>query len=392
MKKQFLTLSLALGITVNVNSTNALASGEFTDVTPTFWAYEEIQNLKDKGIAEAKIGNYYKPADNIKRSKAARMLVKAKGLENSNYFDVNYPDVSKDNEDYKYIAIATQEGIFRGKNDGTFGPDEELTRGQMAKVIVETFDLKGKYPKEFKDVPISNWAHDYISELAAAEVTTGYSDGTFRSGLKTTRAQMAAFIYRAIEGSRFEDPNLSSYASTGYFEVNNGLVYFKENNDLFLLDENLNPYINVQVHRLASVLLDKESYLYLAYNKGFKEYGIQSKAVIKYASNSQSAQYGIPYFSFNLYDQTPFNVKSDWQNNQFSNHAEISLLISDRSLTVNQTQKLYDCLEVLFPEDAKGIHSLIFHHSGEQVSKNLSKVKVDLISDEGKVYVYFTRR
>ena len=49
--------------------------------------------------------------------------------------------------------------------DGKFDPNGEMTRAQLAKVLVEAFNLKGSTAASFKDVPKDHWAHEYINIL-----------------------------------------------------------------------------------------------------------------------------------------------------------------------------------------------------------------------------------
>ena len=283
-----------------------LTQSNFNDISQGYWAYKEIQFLKDKGIAEALTGNLFKPNDMINRADAARMLVKALGLALTNIPDVNYSDVTKSHPDYNYIAIATREGIFSGKGNGTFGPEEPLTRGQMAKVIVETFDFKGVYPKPFKD--ISNyWAKDYILALAANEVTTGYLDATFKPNNKTTRAQMSAFIYRAINGSIFQDPEIKRWSSTDYYVLQNGFIYFKGNDGKqspYMINEKFNSLVNQQIYALSKAIVNTEKYTEI--RDGDDVVHISS------ARNPMFVAAGNSAFSYMLFKNGPFNNKANF--------------------------------------------------------------------------------
>ena len=87
-------------------------------------------------------------------------------------------------------------GVTRGYGDGTFRPDQSVTRAQMAAFLTRAFDLPNADDAGFSDIE-GNTHYDAINALAASGITRGYGDGTFRPGQDTTRAQMAAFITRA---------------------------------------------------------------------------------------------------------------------------------------------------------------------------------------------------
>ncbi|WP_162595910.1 S-layer homology domain-containing protein [Bacillus sp. CGMCC 1.16541] len=68
----------------------------------------------------------------------------------------------------------------------------------MARMITTAFDLKGESKITFKDVPKQYWAYPYITKIAANNITTGYSDQTFRPKNKVSRAQFSVFLSRSL--------------------------------------------------------------------------------------------------------------------------------------------------------------------------------------------------
>jgi hypothetical protein len=107
---------------------------------------------------------------------------------------------------YDYIMAIDDADITSGYSDGTYRPSGNVTRAQMA-----VFIIKAKYGDDFSygstpyftDVPSGQWAFKYIQKMYEESITTGYSDGTYRPGGNVTRGQMAAFIVRALYGESF---------------------------------------------------------------------------------------------------------------------------------------------------------------------------------------------
>lgn len=126
------------------------------------------------------------------RAEIAEAIVKELGLpipeETPAFSDVpaNHPQADA-------ISAVETAGIFSGDN-GEFHPDGLLTRAQMAKVLVEAFDLKGSSDANFKDVPSDHWAADYINILAHNHVTSGYGDGNYGLSDNVTAAQLQKFM------------------------------------------------------------------------------------------------------------------------------------------------------------------------------------------------------
>jgi hypothetical protein len=106
-----------------------------------------------------------------------------------------FSDVAVDHPQHDAIIAVSDAGIFSG-NNGKFDPSGELTRAQLAKVLVEAFDLKGSTETSFKDVPKDHWASEYINILYHNEITTGYGDGNFGLSDKVTASQFKKFTDR----------------------------------------------------------------------------------------------------------------------------------------------------------------------------------------------------
>lgn len=109
--------------------------------------------------------------------------------------DSVFSDVSNQHPQLGAIAAVAAAGIFTGSN-GSFNPDGQLTRAQLAKVLVEAFGLEGTSGATFTDVPATHWAKDYIAILAHNEITTGYADGRFGVNDYVTLSQLNTFIDR----------------------------------------------------------------------------------------------------------------------------------------------------------------------------------------------------
>ncbi|OZI10752.1 hypothetical protein CEW92_15085 [Bacillaceae bacterium SAS-127] len=176
------------------------SSVDFTDVVSDFWAYKEIQFIADKGYINGYKDGSFQPNKVVTRAHAAKLLANALNYDHKLIKDsTNFKDVAPDNEFLPYIRFLKQKGVLSGFKDGTFRPNDELTRAQLAKLLSIAFELKGHSPKPFKDVSKNYWAAPYINALAANGITVGNSNGTFGPNQKVTRAQAAVFLYRTVK-------------------------------------------------------------------------------------------------------------------------------------------------------------------------------------------------
>ncbi|WP_433744890.1 phosphodiester glycosidase family protein [Falsibacillus pallidus] len=170
----------------------------FTDVPNDHWAQVEINYLTNKNVINGYQNGSFLPENSLTRAHAAALLARALNLDTKNVNDPHYQDLGANDLYYNEIAAVTKAGIMNGKNNGTeFDAEGLLTRAQMAAILARAYDLSGTVSDPFKDVPPSYWAYKEIHALLANGITTGYeADHTFKPNNTVTRAQFSAFLYR----------------------------------------------------------------------------------------------------------------------------------------------------------------------------------------------------
>ncbi len=168
----------------------------FKDVNENTFGSSEIEYLAERNIIKGYPDGTYRPNQRLTRSQAASMLARAFELETENRPNPRYRDVKEDFHAYPEIAAVTDEGMMRG-NGTLFSPNDYLTRAQMATILVRAFDLEGERKGVFNDVDSDYWAYDEIEILASHGIARG-SNGNFRPGEAVTRAQFAVFLKRAL--------------------------------------------------------------------------------------------------------------------------------------------------------------------------------------------------
>jgi murein tripeptide amidase MpaA len=164
------------------------------------WAQDSIGLLKDRNITEGMADGSFGVNKNITRGESAALIIKALQLEIENNPNPNFVDVKVSDTFYKYIAAIVKEGIMIGKTDSQFKPGDTLTRAEMAKILVNAFDLESNgNNKAFSDVKTNYWAYDSIRTLASLDITGGYPDRTFKPGQPIKRAEFAALLAKTIK-------------------------------------------------------------------------------------------------------------------------------------------------------------------------------------------------
>ena len=167
---------------------------------------KEIYQLVNLGIIQGYPDKTFKPYNFITRAQGVAMIIREMDLDTNNRQNPNFKDIDSNYRFYDVIATAVEEGIIDGFIDDTFRPEAEMTRAQMAKILVNAYDLKLKKleSKNFDDVPATYWAYEYINILASNGITIGYEDGTFKPTGNLTRLDFSLFLYRYIDQVKSE--------------------------------------------------------------------------------------------------------------------------------------------------------------------------------------------
>lgn len=170
---------------------------KFKDVPKSHWAYESVLDMTNKGIVSGYPDGTFKPNNSVTRGQTAIFIGRALKLDTKGAKNPGFSDVNSKTSGADYIFSLTNQGVF--SKSKKFNPNSPLTRAQMSKVIVEAFDIKVVKGKTFKDVPKNHWAADYISTMAATGITSGKTKTTFDPNSPVTRVQMVAFIDRTLD-------------------------------------------------------------------------------------------------------------------------------------------------------------------------------------------------
>ncbi|WP_018922856.1 S-layer homology domain-containing protein [Salsuginibacillus kocurii] len=154
------------------------AETEYSDVDADFWGYEEIDYLTGQGIIEGSPDGTFSPNNEVSRADAAIMMARSLDLETTDRPNPGFNDMSEDHYAYYYAAAVADEGVISGTPDGNYLPDEPLERGQMAALIDRAFELgAGSADYEFADVDENNPYYSSIDALAANQISIGYKGG-----------------------------------------------------------------------------------------------------------------------------------------------------------------------------------------------------------------------
>lgn len=185
----------------------AATSGEaqFND-TANYWAGSFVDWLKTSGITTGYEDGSFRPNQSITRQQFAVMLYRYLGLDGTKYENTELPFADNAQiAEYAKTAIKTlyAQGILNGSEENGkvyFKPSNSLTRAQASTMIGRT-QARGYAAADLsftdgKTIPA--YAMFYIQTMAAQKVISGYEDGTFRPNANITRGQMAKILYNLL--------------------------------------------------------------------------------------------------------------------------------------------------------------------------------------------------
>ncbi|MEX1028564.1 MAG: S8 family serine peptidase [Paenibacillaceae bacterium] len=177
-------------------STESLIAG-FQDIRG-HWAQKNIVSLVNRSIVSG-YGDYtFRPNRTISRGEAIALIAQAFKLKDTT--SINFKDLSSEHWAYDYIRQGIDAGIIAGYEDGSFRPDQAISRAEMAVMIAKALKMKGTIGTlPFIDINQNNWAAPYIREMKAKGYITGYVNNTFQPAGKATRAEYVTVLIGALD-------------------------------------------------------------------------------------------------------------------------------------------------------------------------------------------------
>ncbi len=168
----------------------------FADVDADHPFHFQITAMAVHGVIQGYPDGTFRPTVAVTRQAAAAFLYRLAG-EPMVTSEAGFDDVPSDHRFHDAIAWMVEQDITRGYPDGTFRPTASVTR-QAAAAFLWRFDgeqeaLQGA---EFSDVPADHPFHGAIAWMADLDISQGWPDGTFRPNEDVTRQSLAAFLSR----------------------------------------------------------------------------------------------------------------------------------------------------------------------------------------------------
>ena len=191
------------GIVIPPNNNNGTDGVKFTDIAG-HWAEKEIIEMAKAGVINGRSETEFAPEETMTRAEYAALIRRAIGLNLSSY-QGGYGDVDGNAWYANEIQAIVNAGIMIGDAEGTFRPEETITRQEAAKVIVTAYlfkmniqDIANTNISFYDSHEIAGWAAEYVQKAVASGLMNGMGDGLFAPAQNMTRAQGATIIARLL--------------------------------------------------------------------------------------------------------------------------------------------------------------------------------------------------
>ncbi|MCH5210681.1 MAG: S-layer homology domain-containing protein [Oscillospiraceae bacterium] len=172
-------------------------------VTPVPTDKPLINDEYTKPYASGYEDGSFRPDNNITRAELAAMIARLiNGDDIPATYSSSFFDVPADIWYNKYVGYLEAYNVLSGYEDGSFRPENPVTRGEICAVITraQRYDLIS-VDGMFTDVTAADWAKDYITTLARLSIVTGYVDGSFLPYGQLTRAEAVTMINNVLAPS-----------------------------------------------------------------------------------------------------------------------------------------------------------------------------------------------
>lgn len=179
----------------------------FSDVSESDWFYEAVKFVHQRGLMGGYGDGRFGPNDTLSRAQLAQILFNKEGRPGVNYL-LTFSDVAGEAWYTEAIRWATSQGIVGGYGNGMFGPNDPITREQLAVMLWRYVGSPAATNKElhFNDADeISGFALEAMRWAVENGILNGYGDGRLGPQGQATRAQVAQVLKNFIENQEEEN-------------------------------------------------------------------------------------------------------------------------------------------------------------------------------------------
>lgn len=164
------------------------------------WAAEDIMKMAKAGVIDGIGNNRFDPEGQVTRAQFAKIIVLGLGLKPNPNPQLTFADTAQIPDWARgFVATAVEEGIIQGLDGNRFGPDQLVTREQIATMIARAGNLTspaGTVPPVPDAAAVSDWAWESVYRVIGHRLMRFHSSGNFNPQLPGTRAEATSAVAR----------------------------------------------------------------------------------------------------------------------------------------------------------------------------------------------------
>lgn len=312
--KRLSSLLIVFVLLVSVFPVGVLAASadQFTDVSRDSWYYDYVDYVVDRGYFNGTSDTTFDPNDTMTRAMFVTVLARMDGAEVDNNTSV-FSDVPTHTWYTGAVTWASENGIVEGIGNGRYEPNRAITREEMCVIMDRFIEYYGAEhnltPKRngstaaFPDgKQIAAYAREAVANCRAYGLVEGYDDGYFHPQDNSTRAQVAAVIYRlawlTIEatddgngGNRGNGGGGGGVSTKSYYTI----TYYKNDGtgDVFTTDTTERVASSSKSFTVTSDVPAREGYAFQGWNTEADGTGISYTAGTTHSITANLALYAI---------------------------------------------------------------------------------------------------
>lgn len=209
LKKTIPALILSLTLIFTALPISAAAKS-FSDVDSSRYYYSDVIYCADKGYVNGYSDGTFRPDNGLTRAEFAAILNKALGLTQS--APNTFYDVINGEWYVTPVLNCVQAGVMTGLGDGYFGVNEPITREQAAVILSKASQIGSSSGRTgfSDDYMISNWAVGNVKAMTDKGYITGTGDNQFSPQMNLTRGQVCVLLCRCLGVNQQASANLQT--------------------------------------------------------------------------------------------------------------------------------------------------------------------------------------
>lgn len=156
----------------------------------------------------------FRPDGNTTRAEVASLMAGLiEGYDKNATYTTSLNDIDNNEWYAQAVKFMSAQGLITGYDDGSFRPGRQITRQEFCAIIAKYLDLKNEGTTDFSDVADA-WGQGFIAQLATKGIVSGYPDGSFMPDKAITRAEVTTIlnkVFDRVPDQKLVDENIGNY-------------------------------------------------------------------------------------------------------------------------------------------------------------------------------------